>query len=266
MSKTSKSASHLVQLMLPVAVLSGCGLRSETIWSKAEAPAVVAVQTEPRPLPSPIVLNSESEPLFPAVEVPNAPEVNRFVREYNTDRKSSLRVALERRRMYAATVRDVFERHGLPQELIHVAMVESAFQPQARSGRGAVGMWQFIAGTARRYGLTIGGGIDERKDVRKATDAAARHLVDLYRSFNDWALVLAAYNSGEGTVNRAIAKSGKRSFFELARMGYFPRETVDYVSRFMALALIYRDVHPYLGIEDSSIQLARADDGVTGTR
>lgn len=243
-----------------VCLFTGCSFQSAAPRVETAITPLPTVAVANTVLAVPVVFKGEPEPLYPEVEVPNVPEVNHWVREYNNERKSCLRSALERRQAYAATFQPVFERHGLPPELVHVAMVESAYQPLARSRSGAVGMWQFIAGTARSYGLKIGTSVDERKDVAKATDAAARHLVDLYRTYRDWALVLAAYNSGSGTVNRAIARSGSRNFFELARRGMFPKETVNYVSRFMALALIHRDIHPYrLSDEPTALQLARAE-------
>ena len=248
---------------LGVCLTTGCSTFHSAPLVETPVAPVPPVAASPAPVSSLAFRSTETEPLFPEVEIPNVPEVNHFVREYNNERRSCLRSALGRRQAYAETFRPVFEKHGLPPELVHVAMVESAFQPLARSRSGAVGMWQFIASTARNYGLKVGGSVDERKDVAKATDAAARHLVDLYKNFKDWALVLAAYNSGVGTVNRAISRTGKRNFFELARRGMFPKETVNYVSRFMALTLIHRDIHPYrLNEESSAIQLARADAAV----
>lgn len=252
-----------------VAIFSGCSLSREVPLTDsvspnshsmivAAAPSVLLKTPALLPAKS-IVFNSEAEPLFPEVEIPDTPEVNRFVRSYNNERRGCVRDGQERRREYEKVVSEVFERYGLPRDLIHVALIESGFQPQARSNKGAVGMWQFIAGTARQYGLLVTGRVDERKDVEKATEAAARHLVQLYQNYQDWSLTLAAYNSGPGTVNKAISATGSRDFFELARRGYFHRETVEYVSRFMAVALIHRDIRPYVEFQEPVVQLAQAE-------
>ncbi len=195
---------------------------------------------------------------YPEISVPNEPEVNEFVSEYFNNRKGCLAAYRERRQAYGQVVEQVFRRRGLPEELIHLAMVESAFLPEARSNKGAVGMWQFIAATAKRYGLQVTRKVDERKDIEKASEAAANHLADLYNTYGDWPLALAAYNSGSGTVNRALEKSGSRDFFSLARKKLFPKETRDYVAKFLAIALIHRDRTPYLPDVTEQLQLARA--------
>ena len=198
----------------------------------------------PTPAPS-VVVPAEAEPFYPEIAIPNEPEVNRFVRVFNGERRNCVRDAYFRRQQYRDLVETTLLKYGLPTDLIHVAMVESSFKPAARSRSGAVGLWQFIASTARHYGLQVGKGIDERKDVEKATEAAAQHLLALYQTYDDWSLALAAYNAGEGAVNRAIARGRTRDFFRLSRLGYFRSETVNYVSQFMALTLIHRDIAAY---------------------
>ena len=130
----------------------------------------------------------------------------------------------------------ILEEHGLPAELAVVPMVESGFSNHARSRKRAVGAWQFVGATARRYGLTVNRWIDERRDPQLAAVAAATYLRALYDEFGDWPLALAAYNAGEARVQRAQAKSEAKDFWSLD----LPRETRHYVPKFMAALIILR--------------------------
>jgi len=120
-----------------------------------------------------------------------------------------------------------FEEEGIPQELLAVGWVESRFDPQALSPKGARGIWQFMPETARRYGLHVGADRDDRTDFALSTRAAARHLADLYRQFGDWPLALAAYNAGAERVEAAMARARTRDFWQLRL--WLPTETQEYV-------------------------------------
>jgi membrane-bound lytic murein transglycosylase D len=125
-------------------------------------------------------------------------------------------------------------KYNLPIELRYLPIVESALRPRAYSKMGAAGMWQFIYGTGKNYGLTVNSLIDDRYDVIKETDAAARHLRDLYEIFGDWNLAISAYNCGPGNVTKAITRSGgKKTFWEI--YPYLPRETRGYLPAFIAV-------------------------------
>jgi membrane-bound lytic murein transglycosylase D len=137
----------------------------------------------------------------------------------------------------------------MPRELIYLAMIESNFNPTAKSRVKAVGMWQFMSATARQFGLTVGSRVDERKDPAKATDAALTYLSQLHDRFGSWYLAAAAYNSGQGTVSKAMKRVLGRTtgtdadFFRIANA--LPKETREYVPKLIASAKVGSDPARY---------------------
>lgn len=129
----------------------------------------------------------------------------------------------------AAMVARLLQEHGLPPGLTSVVSVESAFNPLALSPKGARGLWQLMPDTARRYGLRVERNDDERTNPFKSTRAAAAYIKDLFAQFRDWPLTLAAYNTGEDRVARAMTRTGARDFWTLRRRGALPEETLQYV-------------------------------------
>jgi hypothetical protein len=144
------------------------------------------------------------------------------------------RLVLARYNSHRDTLTRILLDEGLPVEVLSVALIEGGFNPLALSPKGARGIWQLMPDTARRYGLTVAPGNDHRTHPEHATRAAARYLRDLYRMFGDWKLALAAYNAGEGRVQRAIERAGVRDFDELARRRLLPAETRSYVPAVLA--------------------------------
>lgn len=145
------------------------------------------------------------------------------------------RSVLERFGGYREQLAGILVEEKIPVELLAVAMVESGFSPKALSPKGARGIWQFMPATARRYGLAVEPGNDQRTHPEHSTRAAARYLRDLYTQFRDWKLALAAYNAGENRIQRIIDRTGIRSFDEMARRGYLPAETRKYVPAVLSL-------------------------------
>ncbi len=143
-------------------------------------------------------------------------------------------VWLRRAQTYFPMIDQILKEEDVPPELRYLAMVESGLNPTARSWAGAAGMWQFMRGTARQYGLSVNGWVDERRDPEKATRAAARHMRDLYERFGDWHLAMAAYNCGAGCVGRAVRRSPESdpSYWDV--YDDLPRETRGYVPMFIA--------------------------------
>ena len=152
---------------------------------------------------------------------------------------------LHRAGRYEDMVRSKLRRAGLPEDLLYMALIESGMNPNAYSRAAAVGMWQFIASTGRRYGLEVSYWIDERRDPVKATDAAIAYLSDLYDEFGSWYLAAAAYNAGEGRVRWGISRTGSDDYWDLVDARVLRRETRNYVPKLIAAALIARSPDRY---------------------
>lgn len=150
---------------------------------------------------------------------------------------------------YAPILGKILEEHGLPRDLIFLAMAESGFQTKAKSWARAVGPWQFMPYTGRRFGLHIDWFVDERRDPIKATIAASRYLTKLYKDFGAWELAAAAYNAGEGKMGRAIRRYKTENFWRISRGRYLKHETKNYVPKIMALAIIGKNLKTF-GFED----------------
>ncbi|HEX8211291.1 MAG TPA: lytic transglycosylase domain-containing protein [Longimicrobium sp.] len=160
-------------------------------------------------------------------------------------RREETRRALERMRHLEPIIRAALARERIPRDLLYLALVESSFRPAATSRVGAAGVWQFMPGTARGYGLEVGTWVDERRDPVRASYAAARHLRDLHEQLGGWHLAAAAYNCGSGCVRRALRMhggepgGGELRYWRIRP--YLPRETRDYVPKLLAAARIARD-------------------------
>lgn len=146
---------------------------------------------------------------------------------------------------YRHHIEQVFQQYGLPKELYFVGLIESGYYLGARSHASAVGPWQFIRATGKRYGMKITTELDERQDLFKATHAAARYFKDLHNMFSSWELALAAYNAGENGMMRRILKYGTRDFYELSRRKKIHSETINYVPKVLAAMHVMKNAKAY---------------------
>ena len=212
----------------------------------AEDPRDSLVATAPLPSPDEIekakseVGSAASDIGFDIPIVVND-AVLRAVAFYQFRTPMAFAAALKRKGRYLDLMRGILKEEGVPQDLVYVAMVESAFKYQAHSRAAAHGFWQFIAGTGKRYGLKRNRSLDERSDPVKSTRAAAAYFRDLYEMFGDWHLAMAAYDAGEGRILKSLQRTGARDFWELAAGSSLRRETRDYVPFVLAAALIAKD-------------------------
>ncbi len=154
------------------------------------------------------------------------------------------------------------KQEGVPQDLIYLAQAESGFHPLAVSRVGARGIWQFMGSRARGYGLSHNMWVDDRQDPEKSTRAAAHHLKDLYNQFGDWYLAMAAYNSGPGTVQAAVKRTGFADFWELYRRNVLPKETRNYVPIILAVTIMTKNPSQY-GLDNVAMDHPADYDAVT---
>ncbi|MCD6233453.1 MAG: LysM peptidoglycan-binding domain-containing protein [Candidatus Marinimicrobia bacterium] len=168
--------------------------------------------------------------------------VESLIRFFQNQGRESFQAWLNRMGEYEILFKQILKQYDLPEELIYLSMIESGFKTNAYSYARAMGLWQFMYSTGKLYGLKRDYWVDERRDPVKATDAAARHLKDLYNEFGDWYLVMAAYNAGSGRIHRAIQRDRTRDFWKMYSL---PKQTRNYVPTFLAAAIISRDPQAY---------------------
>jgi Transglycosylase SLT domain len=173
------------------------------------------------------------------------PAIERWVNYYATNGRRTMVIGIERSNAYLEMARAEFRNAGVPEDLVWLACVESVWNPRAQSPAAAGGIWQFIPATATEYGLKVEQGNDERADPLKQTRVAAAYLRDLYTIFGDWALAMAAYNSGEPRVMGAIVKNGNANFWELYDKQLLPKETCDYVPKILATIKLASQAEDY---------------------
>jgi hypothetical protein len=175
--------------------------------------------------------------------------ISYWVKRLSTSMSGDFGRVLGRKAKYSDMIAAKLEAKQMPRDLVYLAMIESEFNPNAKSPVKAVGLWQFMSATARQFGLTVKGRVDERRDPARATDAAVAYLASLHDRLGSWYLAAAAYNSGEGAVVRALkATTGKTTgtdddFFRILPL--LPKETQDYVPKLIASARVGSDPARY---------------------
>ena len=226
--------------------------------SKAPEETLTALQRAPGPPADDRLLDLVEKDLKKAVERPNEkrrlqfskavvenPRVRYFINYFSTHQKEPFAKALARSGKYYTMMAKVLREEGLPEDFAYLALVESYFSPQALSRAGAVGLWQFVPVTARQYGLKIDGWIDERRDPIKSTRAAAAYLKDLHRAFDRWYFATAAYNAGQGAMEKVMQSSRPKNFAALIEKTKLSAETRNFLPKFVAAAIIAANPEKY---------------------
>jgi membrane-bound lytic murein transglycosylase D len=232
-----------------------CCISGATLFTTA---GLAVAQTTTRPTTAAVSTTAAPQTLGVPTKAPSVtwdladianPRVDKWVQRFTNSLKRDFTAALSRGRAYSDMISQKLAARGMPNEFFYLAMIESEFKPVARSRVSAVGLWQFMASTARRFGLTVGGHSDDRTNPPKATDAALAYLAQLHAQFGSWYLAAAAYNAGPGTVASALRLvTGSRSgtdadFYRIA--AYLPAETRDYVPKLIAAARIGKQPATY---------------------
>jgi soluble lytic murein transglycosylase-like protein/LysM repeat protein len=225
---------------------------------KLSEPAPTTLQKVHGPMADDRLLDLVEEDLDRAIEKPaesrrlefskaviENPRVRYFVSYFSRSGKRHFEKILARSGKYLPMISRVLREEGLPNELAYLALIESGFVTNATSIHGAAGLWQFVPATARKYGLRIDGWIDERRDPVKSTHAAAAYLKDLHDYFGRWYIATAAYNGGQGAVDRAMQHSKTKDFSSLAENVKLREETRNFVPKFVAVTLIGTDPQKY---------------------
>ncbi len=189
--------------------------------------------------------NAAASSPSPEVPITINKKVLSFLKAFRTVRRQNIQNALNRSDQYIDTFKQIFRDYQIPEDLAYLPIIESGFRVGALSRARAMGVWQFMAGTARMFGLRVDWVVDERRDPFKAAAAAARYLKVLYNKYGDWYLALACYNGGTRRVSRGIRRLKTKDFFKIARSRYIRRETRNYVPAYLASLLIAKTPEQY---------------------
>jgi membrane-bound lytic murein transglycosylase D len=230
------------------ALATGDGF-AETKSEPAVIDALLAIETFESTPPKPATaeaVQADLETTTHDIPIPTNDRVLRYVELFQGRLREFLTEGLSRGVQYLPMIQATFRAEGLPLDLAYIPLIESAFKPSALSRAKARGVWQFMHGTALENGLKADWYLDERADPVKATQAAAKYLKTLYGMFEDWHLAMASYNGGPGRVKRALTRSRKNDFWQLAASSrYLPRETRDYVPMILAAVIIAKNPAQY---------------------
>jgi membrane-bound lytic murein transglycosylase D len=211
----------------------------DTLWSKLELTPEEQNNVSPQDVEDIEVAKNAVDFSFET-----NPLIQQFINYYQGRGRSTMESGLRRSGRFMKMARQIFKEEGVPEDIIWLGQVESAWIPKAYSSAAASGLWQFVPGTGRTYGLRQTAWVDERNSFEKATRASARYLKDLANHFNgDWNLAMAAYNTGQGNVDRAISRAGASSYWKI--YPYIAQETKNYVPNILAVILIAKNPEKY---------------------
>ncbi len=245
---------QVIVILAAGAALTGCAHGVLKTDPPEAASVPVQVQGEAGPNGEPLLVaegpKTENDLTDSGDDMKNIPhEVNRLVLEwvdyFQGRGRPHMERYLSRSGRYIPMMKEILKKEGLPEDLVYIALIESGFSAHAKSWANAVGYWQFIRGTGRRFGLRVDSYVDERRDFVKATHAASEYFKGLYNLFGSWYLAIASYNVGENRIKGLVMKYHSRDFWALARDRKLPKETVNYVPKFLAARMIAKEPEKY---------------------
>ncbi len=222
--------TRFLTIAITVSFLTACGHKPANTVAKQNQPSSID-----QVLSNPESTGEDSEKAVPTnISYEHNEHVQRWIEIFTQKDRERFQRFLNRGAEYREVVEELLTLNEMPKELFYLAMIESGFATHAYSRAKAVGVWQFIPATGKRYGLQVDSLVDERRDPIRATEAAAKYLKDLYNVFGSWHLAMSAYNAGELRVVRAVVRAKSRDFWELVKTNNLPRETANYVPKFLA--------------------------------
>jgi membrane-bound lytic murein transglycosylase D len=237
-----------------IAALSSIGIAHRDTPVNPASPTVVQNTHFLTTATANALATSAATPVASGAEKVGLPDIDHarvtsWIKRFTTDQRRSFATYLDRMTKYEPMIAEKLEKRDMPQGLIYLAMIESGFNPTAKSRVAATGLWQFMRPTAREYGLKVSGRTDERKNAARSTDAALEYLADLHDRFGSWYLAAAAYNTGQGRVARIMKqvtgreKGTDADFYRIASR--LPKETREYVPKLVAAARIGAEPEKY---------------------
>ncbi len=225
---------------LVLATLLLIGLNSSPAFGHTN-PEAIQDYNPPIPQVSENMIMERLNNLNSIIDVRYTPEVGRRIKEYTVSYRIAGERLLGKTNLYFPLFNEEISKRDLPQDLKYVAVVESNLNPFAKSKSGASGLWQFITSTAKLKGLEVNDKIDERRSPEKSTSAALEYLDDLYATFGDWTLAIAAYNCGPGGIKKAMRRSGGKDYWTIRK--HLPKETQKYIPRVIAAMYLMQYYH-----------------------
>lgn len=206
---------------------------------------IVEAETQKSEAPKPETVGMQSVISTDALNQTATKAVDKNISLFTKTIKERFSLWLSRSGRYIELMKGILKAKNIPEDIAFLPLIESGFNPSAYSVARAVGPWQFIASTGKRYGLKIDWWRDERKDPVKSTEAAAEYLSDLYQMFDSWNLAMAAYNAGEGKILKALNRTKSNDYWALLNTRHIKRETKEYVPRFIAATMIATNPQSY---------------------